>query len=71
MELPKRWAVLVDGFDPVKTGEILICIRRGRPLGEPKWIIKTASQLSLESSLHPNGRPRKEKQKEVADKNLV
>jgi putative transposase len=61
IELPKRWPALVDKYDPVKTGEIMTCIRRGRPMGEPKWIAKTASQLSLESSLHPNGRPKKEK----------
>jgi putative transposase len=61
--LPKRWQVLVDGFDPAKSGEIITCIRRGRPMGDPKWTQKTAKALLLESSLHPNGRPRKEKQK--------
>jgi putative transposase len=61
--LPKRWQVLVDGFDPAKSGEIITCIRRGRPMGDPKWTKKTAKALLLESSLHPNGRPKKEKQK--------
>jgi putative transposase len=61
--LPKRWQVLVDGFAPTKSGEIITCIRRGRPMGDPKWTQKTAKTLLLESSLHPNGRPKKEKRK--------
>jgi putative transposase len=67
IELPKRWPVLVDGFDPIKAGQIITCIHRGRPMGDPKWIAKTAKELLLESSLHPTGRPKKEKRNKVTN----
>jgi hypothetical protein len=34
--------------------------KRGRPFGDEKWIMKAATELSLESSLRSLGRPRKE-----------
>jgi len=33
-------------------------IRRGRPLGDPRWVKKTAARLGLQSTLRPRGRPR-------------
>ena len=33
-------------------------IRRGRPFGDDDWTVQTASQLNLESTLVPRGRPR-------------
>ena len=35
--------------------------QRGRPFGSEPWQIRTAKRLSLESTLRPRGRPRKEK----------
>jgi len=32
--------------------------RRGRPLGDPDWIDRTASALALAHTLRPRGRPR-------------
>lgn len=37
------------------------CLRRGRPFGHSAWMLATAKQLDLESSLRPRGRPRKAK----------
>lgn len=34
---------------------------RGTPFGEPAWVLSTARQLNLNSSLVPRGRPRKAK----------
>jgi putative transposase len=61
--LPKRWPGLVDGLDETKASEIETCIHRGRPFGDAKWTQKTAVKLSLESSLRPTGRPKKEAEK--------
>lgn len=60
MPLPRRWKRLVDGFADVPTDQIETCIQRGRPWGDEKWKLKTADQLSLQSSLRPRGRPKKE-----------
>ena len=60
MELPKRWQTLVDGFDESRANEIETCVHRGRPFGDAKWIMKAAKEMSLESSLRPTGRPKKE-----------
>jgi len=35
------------------------CLARGSPFGEADWSTRTASELGLESSLRPRGRPRK------------
>lgn len=37
------------------------CIKRGRPLGDIQWQKEMATQLGLESSLRPRGRPPKNK----------
>jgi putative transposase len=58
--LPKRWPGLVDGLDETRAGEIETCIHRSRPFGDAKWTQKMAVKLSLESSLRPPGRPKKE-----------
>ena len=34
------------------------CVRRGRPLGKPDWVKRTAKQLGLEFTLRSPGRPR-------------
>ena len=60
MELPQRWKKLVDGFADTPAEEIETCIRRGRPFGDEKWMLKTAKDLSLESALNPRGRPKKQ-----------
>jgi putative transposase len=39
------------------------CVVRGAPFGETDWSARTASELGLESSLRPRGRPRKSSEK--------
>jgi hypothetical protein len=51
---------LVNGLEETATRQIETCIHRGRPLGDAKWMMKTVKELSLESSLRPPGRPKKE-----------
>ena len=60
MALPQQWNKLVDGFAESPTEDIETCIRRGRPFGADEWIRKAAKELSLESSLNPRGRPKKQ-----------
>jgi putative transposase len=60
MELPKRWTALVDGVDEIPADAIETCIHRGRPFGDDKWMLKTATAMALVSSLRPQGRPKKE-----------
>ncbi len=43
----------------------LAAIRRsnesGRPFGDPKWVTRLAAKLNLDLTIHPRGRPRKDK----------
>jgi putative transposase len=34
-------------------------VRRGQPFGSEAWVAKTASRLSLETTLRPRRRPKK------------
>ena len=36
-----------------------LCLKRGQPLGEERWVKRTATRLHLEHTLRPEGRPRK------------
>ena len=61
--LPKNWPSWVDGIGVEDAQAIDVCVHRGRPLGEDKWVQKTAKELSLQSSLNSRGRPRKAENK--------
>ncbi len=37
------------------------CVRRGSPLGDERWSARMVRRLGLESTLHPQGRPKKGK----------
>jgi hypothetical protein len=50
--------------------EIETCIHRGRPFGQTAWMRKTVVKLSLESSLRPTGRPKKEKNETFVQKRV-
>ncbi len=39
--------------------QILHCIQRSCPYGEPPWVERTAARLKLEMTLRPRGRPKK------------
>ncbi len=56
---PADWLRLVN--QPQSEAELDAlrrCVRRGSPFGGPAWVIRTAKQLGLESSLRSRGRPR-------------
>jgi putative transposase len=61
MALPRQWKSQADKVADMPLDEIETCVQRGRPFGDDKWILKTARELVLESSLRPRGRPKKEK----------
>lgn len=62
--LPRKPGWL-DHVNSVQTEGELSAIRRsiqrGSPFGDPDWTAKTAAALDLESTLRPQGRPRKPK----------
>ncbi|MHC4237248.1 MAG: transposase [Planctomycetota bacterium] len=60
MALPRQWKSQADKVADMPLDEIETCVQRGRPFGDDKWILKTARELALESSLRPRGRPKKE-----------
>ena len=58
--LPEGWARHVN--QPQTEGElehIGRSVRRGCPYGTAGWVVQTAAQLGLESTLRPHGRPPK------------
>jgi putative transposase len=63
LELPKQWHRMVNNLAAIDDGilsQIEKTIKRGTPLGDDDWIVKTVGQLGLESTILPRGRPRKE-----------
>jgi putative transposase len=61
VDRPRNWLALLN--DPLDAGEldgIRRSVNRGRPLGDAEWVEKTAKRLSLEFTLRPPGRPRKD-----------
>jgi putative transposase len=57
---PSNWLEWVN--EPQTEAEVerlRECLRRGRPFGDGVWMEATAKRLGLESSLRPQGRPRK------------
>ena len=40
-------------------GRVRVSIERGRPFGEDEWVKRTASELRLERTIRPEGRPPK------------
>ncbi|MDD5135411.1 MAG: transposase [Phycisphaerae bacterium] len=58
VDLPGDWNLLVNmGMDETENKAICNAVKRGCPYGGNEWTKKTASVLSLESSLKPLGRP--------------
>ena len=56
---PDNWQELLDASLQVDLQKrITNSMQRGCPLGEHRWVIDTARQLSLSSALNPRGRPR-------------
>jgi putative transposase len=60
---PRNWPALVN--QPQSEAEleaIRRSIARGAPLGDPDWVRQTAERLSLQSTLRPRGRPKRQTQ---------
>lgn len=61
---PEGWRDWVD--QPISEAELEALrrsVNRGTPWGSPTWAERTASELGLEATLRPRGRPRKPNQK--------
>jgi putative transposase len=58
VKLPANWGELVHRELREKELESLRnCIARGAPLGDERWVERTAAKLNLESTMRPRGRP--------------
>jgi putative transposase len=63
IDRPSNWQSELNRSLPQKKLEaIRQSIRRGRPLGDDKWLTRIVKKLKLEQTLRPRGRPRKAKQ---------
>jgi putative transposase len=60
IDMPTNWDAWLDEPLNKETVErIGLNIRKGRPYGSDLWVKRTANSLGLESTLRPQGRPRK------------
>ena len=59
--VPRQWLRTVNAAQTQKELEaIRACVQRGRPLGEGRWVDRTAAKMGLTSSLRGPGRPRRD-----------
>lgn len=59
---PRHWLASLNRAETARELEALRrSVNRGSPFGNPPWQTRTAKRLSLESTLRPRGRPRREK----------
>ena len=57
---PRDWLSVVARSQPKsQLDQIRLSVRRGQPYGSQTWIERTATDLNLESTLRPRGRPKK------------
>ena len=57
---PAAWLESVNQpATPAELAALRRCVHRGTPFGSAGWVEQTARRLHLESTLGPNGRPRK------------
>jgi hypothetical protein len=55
---PTDWLQLVNQPQTEAEVEALrCCVNRGRPFGDPNWVMDTAERLGLEWTIRPRGRP--------------
>jgi len=58
LPIPKNWTQLVGRKLAVADQDrISNSIRRGAPLGNPDWVKRAATELNLQSTIKPRGRP--------------
>ena len=59
MERPKNWIEFVnDSERESELDDLRSSAQRGRPYGSEDWMIRTAKQLGLESTMRSRGRPK-------------
>lgn len=59
VDRPRNWLAQVNDAEGAEELEALRCsVQRGRPFGNPAWVVRTAKRLNLESTLNPRGRPK-------------
>lgn len=59
VEVPSNWVAYVNKLQQNAEVEALrVAVKRSRPFGDERWQERTARKLSLESTLHPRGRPK-------------
>jgi putative transposase len=64
ISLPNDWLVRVNAPESeVELAALRRSVNRGVPFGDAAWVEETATDLGLESSLRPLGRPRKSREK--------
>src|SRR5271166_4557872 len=60
MERPADWTDRVNApLSAKELGRVRVSLERGRPYGEDEWVKRTASELRLEHTIRPEGRPPK------------
>jgi putative transposase len=63
VERPANWTARVNAaLTATELDRVQVCIERGRPYGDGKWVRKTVKELGLEQTVRPEGRPRKASQ---------
>jgi len=64
IEPTKNWSVLVNQpFADKETQALRNCIQRDRPFGSGPWLTRMVRRFSLESTIRPRGRPRRQEKK--------
>jgi len=60
VERPARWLAKVEaGMPQAQLQALRTSVQRGRPWGNPEWVLETAERLGLGFTLRNPGRPRK------------
>jgi putative transposase len=63
VERPRDWTARVNAaLSARELGRLRASIERGRPYGDDAWVKRTATELGLEHTVRPEGRPPKQKQ---------
>jgi putative transposase len=66
---PKDWLRLVNqAVTAAELESLRRCINRGSPFGSEIWVSRTATELGLEATLRPRGRPRMPTEEGEAEK---
>ena len=59
--LPRNWRSWVNKAETeAEVKAIRNCVHRGTPYGDDRWMLSSTVRLSLESTIRPRGRPKKE-----------